>query len=381
VWLVSNWAPAPEVGRYIREREHNFSDEFFSGSPKTIAGKGKKEWRRQLGASENELHAFCRDLRFRLGFAGMRDLEEMVDDRMARYGLRTGENPRAVAMDEVSTLIEVGGTRKKVTRDVLLEAISRRNLRAPLTEEPDVSLWIHGWAKRAYDRPPTVELDWTNYFDWKTRHVPSKQEWEQILYPELIRAKGALAALPHGNYIDFRGKLPLTFVLSVGAEFPEVGGYKFRAEQPTRGENYLWRSDVAPSALKFKVDEWINDAGNGNDVLITLGITGDAKLDVENLVNQIRHNLKAVTYAEPENGAGDGAIGGSGDAISLAVQAKSLIRDTRRRHKASRTHLILYAPTTFCLFLGQRLNALGEIVTYERGADGKYKESVTIRTN
>jgi len=116
---------------------------------------------RQLGASEEEIIEFCRDLRLRLGFAGISDFEEMVDERMARYGLRMGENARAIAIDEVRTWIEVGGSRKRITRDVLLEAIERRKLRARQAAEPKVSLLIHGWGKRSYDHTPIVELDWT----------------------------------------------------------------------------------------------------------------------------------------------------------------------------------------------------------------------------
>lgn len=72
----------------------------------------------QLGASEEEIVQFCQDLRLRLGFAGISDFEEMVDERMARYGLRMGENARAIAMDEVRTWIEVGGSRKCITRGI-----------------------------------------------------------------------------------------------------------------------------------------------------------------------------------------------------------------------------------------------------------------------
>lgn len=70
----------------------------------------------------------------------------------------------------------------------------------------------------------------------------------------------------------------------------------------------------------------------------------------------------------------------SAAASALAVRAKDLIRAFRNRYRASQTHLVLYAPATFCLFLGQRLNALGRIVTYERTVEGGYQASLTIST-
>ena len=64
---------------------------------------------------------------------------------------------------------------------------------------------------------------------------------------EWLAARQHLADRPDGTFIDFRGKLPLSTVLAVGFRFPEAGGYRFRTEQPTWGETFLWHSDVGPS--------------------------------------------------------------------------------------------------------------------------------------
>lgn len=379
VWLVSNWQSAPGLGCFIRSRGYKFSDEFLTAGGRSKAGQCRQLWKKKLKASGEEIINFCRDLRLRLGFSGISDFEEMVDERMARYGLRMGENARAIATDEVRAWIEVGGERKRITRDVLLEVIERRHLRAPKVDEPSVSLWIHGWGRRAFDRPPTVELDWTAHFDRASRRVPTQEVWDRELLPELARTREELSAHAGGEYIDFRGKLPLTAALTVGATFSEVGGYKFRAEQPTRGDIYLWRSDAKPSGRAFLATEQELNAG-GEAVLITLSITGSARDDVRPLSEQLAGALKALVYAEPDGGTGDGAITGAEDAVALAIRAKELIRNSRNTYRARRTHLVLYAPATYCLFLGQRLNALGEIVTYERATEGGYQPSVTLKT-
>jgi hypothetical protein len=334
---------------------------------------------KQLGAIDEEIVEFCRDLRLRLGFSGISDFEEMVDERMARYGLRMGENARAIAIDEVRVWVELGGERKRITRDVLLEVIQRRDLVAPKSEEPRVSLWIHGWGRRAFDRPPTVELDWTAHFDRSSRSVPDQSVWDNTLLPELTQARDQLTRHPDGSYVDFRGKLPLATMLAIGTAFSEVAGFKFRAEQPTRGENYLWRSDAKLSARTFKLEEEERQTDCA-DILIALCITGDAHEDVRLLSDQLAGVVKAVVYAEPANGSGDGAITCNEDAVALAVRAKELIRGCRNKYRAIRTHLVLYGPATFCLFLGQRLNALGKIVTYERTVEGGYQLSVTLQT-
>jgi len=379
VWLVSNWPSAQDLGSFLRSRGYTFSDDFFSCTPRSAAGKARQAWMKQLGATDAEIVEFCRDLRLRLGFSGISDFEEMVDERMARYGLRMGENARAIAIDEVRVWVELGAERKRITRDVLLDVINRRDLIAARIDDPAVSLWIHGWGKRAFDRRPTVELDWTQYFDRATRRIPDQTVWDQTLFGEIEQARAELLRQSNGSYIDFRGKLPLTAILAVGAKFSEVAGFKFRAEQPTRGENYLWRSDVQLSNRTFQVKEESYESG-GRDILLALSITGDSTEDVRALAAQLSGKLKALVYAEPDNGPGDGAITSNEDAVALAVRAKELIRASRNSYRANQTHLVLYAPATFCLFLGQRLNALGRIVTYERAVEGGYQLSLTLAT-
>jgi hypothetical protein len=248
-------------------------------------------------------------------------------------------------------------------------------------QEDSACIWIHGWAKRIYDRLPAVELDWTKYFDRDSRAVPDQETWERHLYPELREAKKELDRHRRAPFIDVRGKLPLTATLAVGAVFPEVGGYTIRAEQPTHGRTVLWRSDSGASDRRFKItSKKRNVEARGNDVLIALSITGVALKEVSDLFDQRSEDLAAMIYAEPNNGPGDGALHSDSDAVALAIHAKEIIRDCQREYNPSQIHLVVYGPAAYCLFLGQRLNALGKILTYERNQDRGYKPSLSIQT-
>jgi hypothetical protein len=242
-------------------------------------------------------------------------------------------------------------------------------------------IWIHGWVKRIYDRLPAVELDWTKYFNRTPRETPDHETWIRHLYPELSEAKKELDKLVNGTFIDIRGKLPLTATLAVGAFFPGVGGYTLRAEQPTNGRTTFWRSDAEPTTRRFKiVNKKVTSNPQGNDVLIALSITGAALREVIGLHEQQSEKFAALLYAEPDSGPGEDALHSDGDAVALAKHAKEIIRSCIQEYDASRIHLVVYAPAAYCLFLGQRLNALGEIVTYERTSDRGYKPSVILQT-
>jgi hypothetical protein len=376
IWVVSNWSAAEDLGRYIQGRDYKLISEFFAEPPKRSLRTALERWTQQLGVTPAELRAFCRDLRLRLSFGSISDLEAQVNDRMGRLGLRMGEDARAIALDEVSRWIEEGGASKRITRESLLDIIRARGLLARKEEVPSVGLWIHGWVRRAYEQPPTVELDWTRYFERDTRTVPSDEVWKRELLPELRQARQRLNERPDGALIDFRGKLPLSTMLAVGACFPEVAGYRFRAEQPPRG---LWRSDAPSSSRQLRAIERV-EAPQGKELLVVLSFSGDAGADVARFEAEHPGVFKAVLTLEPESGPGEDALESDADANAFAVQTKQHIRRMRTQVGTGTTHLILYAPASFCLFLGQRLNALGRLVTYERTLSGGYEPSLIIET-
>lgn len=113
---------------------------------------------------------------------------------------------------------------------------------------------------------------------------------------------------------------------------------------------------------------------------MVFSITGSAKDDVIELVRESSGLYTSVVYAEPENGTGRQAIQSAADATALAEAARDVIQRSVKKYRPRTTHLILYAPQVFCLFLGQKLNALGTISAYERTGKGKYKIGITLQT-
>jgi hypothetical protein len=246
-------------------------------------------------------------------------------------------------------------------------------------EKPPPYLWIHGWVRRVYDSLPTVELDWTRYFDRASRTVPSQEVWEESLLTSLQQAKERLRE--YGDFIDVRGRLSLTAMLGVGYVFPQVDGYKLRAEQPTLGKMTLWRSDAERSKRRFQIieEKQRRKGKRAENILIALSITGNAIREASSLYKR-NEEIGAMILAEPNAGTGEDAIESDGDAVAPAISAKKLIRELKTKYEASRIHLVLYTPASYSLFLGQYLNALGDIATYERDVDGNYKQSITLRT-
>ena len=378
IWVVSNWASAHDIGQFILD-SCAFKEEFFSAAAKSEAGRIRAAWQSSIGATEDELQQFCRDLRLRLGYGGFQELEEKVDDRMGRYGLRIGKDPRAIALDIIRGWIKQGDKSKRIDKLTLEAVIQERALRAAPIQQPAVSLCIHGWAKRSYDLPPTIELDWTPLFNVETRTIPTQRVWDQKLFPQLIDARAKLAQLNGGTYVDFRGKLPLSASLAVGRVFAEALGFRFRVEQPSGGEILLWRSDAGVEPFELDTSETSLDQC-GTASLVSLSITGDAGPDVRRLAAEMPDTFRTTLDIFPHAKPSSSVVRSAGEAVAIAIQAKEHIRRFRTEQNLSSIHLVLCCPASVALFLGQRMNALGEVVTWERTVDGSYQRSVALLT-
>jgi hypothetical protein len=167
--------------------------------------------------------------------------------------------------------------------------------------------------------------------------------------------------------------------LAIGSVFSDNFGVRFRLEQPSRGETFLWRSDLSAEFFELVAQHEIFEPSATQGIL-GLSITGDAVPDIRRLAKTKTGVFKSALNLSPKAGASATSVRSAGEAVSIANQAKEQIRRFRLDSGLSAVHLVLYCPSTIALFLGQRMNALGEVHTWERSGDGSYQPSVTIST-
>ncbi|NJL41041.1 MAG: toll/interleukin-1 receptor domain-containing protein [Leptolyngbyaceae cyanobacterium SM1_4_3] len=247
---------------------------------------------------------------------------------------------------------------------------------APL---PVVKLWIHGWKYRSYSGSPNAELDWTSYFDIEAkphRKIATPETWKSKLLPQLKQVRDHLTAKQTNLAIDLQGLLPLSAALAVGNMFQDTAGYTLQTTQRTVGQDQLWRSSAPASKLKFKITE--EQLTPGDDLLLVIAISGSSRQEMATFYANQQFNT--IVYVEPETGTGEQALRSDADAIALVLHAKELMRHYRDSSRASCTHLVLYAPMGFCLFLGNRLRLVGDVLAYERVSYGVYQPSVELQT-
>lgn len=232
------------------------------------------------------------------------------------------------------------------------------------------TLWIHGWDKQNYDGKPTEELDWTGHYSRNPSVIPSPEVWTTQLLPQLHKIKQDWSTTYRNRHISLRGKLPLSVGVAIGSMFSSAAGYSLDVEQSTPGQgSSIWRSDKA-SGAKFEVAELVEM--EGDELLMVFSVSRDAKIAVQSLIQESSNQFKRVVYAIPEGGIAANSVSGAEDAVALAISGKRLI--DQYRSNGEKVHIILVAPFAFAVFLGQQLNALGEVIVYEYTLDtNKYQ--------
>ena len=126
------------------------------------------------------------------------------------------------------------------------------------------------------------------------------------LLPQLAAAAAKLRAMPDGQFIDVRGKVPLTASLAIGFSFPEAAGFRLRAEQLSGGSPRLWSTMALPSDVRFVVAS--QQGGPGARMLIAIEVSAPVGDDLNEFAVKASPSFDSVTCLRPTAGCGETAI-------------------------------------------------------------------------
>jgi len=144
----------------------------------------------------------------------------------------------------------------------------------------------------------------------------------------------------------------------------------------------LWKPDrqISFEGPSIRITEKRYDDDDGG-VAISLSLTHDIIIDVENYFLDTDTRLGKLINIQPISGSGGSSIKNAEQAIYIANDVVKLFRDSRS--KASDVlHIFSSAPNAFMFFLGQYRQALGRLQLYEYDfgfeRHGSYSPSIFI---
>jgi len=287
------------------------------------------------------------------------------------------EKVRAMVLPAFSETMRMIGARKgNVIDRAEMEKILADAVTAGIASEKKITLWLQNWTSETFDVPADYSLDWSSQFNRPTRGVPSSEQWDKKLIPQLEAVKKEILKGRKERLIQFRGKCALSSGVALGAVFPTVGGWAFEIPQPPAKEH--WRSDASPTHPYEMTVEELEGNPDGTDIVLGLNIRGDGRQDVVKYVESTGHLPKKYVFISPPL-QGAQSIRGAGDAVAFARAVRENLGQILKAYNLRKTRLFFYGPFALAVFLGQHLTSVGEIQLFEYKDPG-YVPSCSLRT-
>ncbi len=268
------------------------------------------------------------------------------------------------------------------------KTINRADLEAKMTEfvenyrlqmeEKGFTLRMYHWEDAPYELKLEYDevLDWSKYFERKSRKIATPEVWQEELLPALSALQKRVRESGTVRLIKLEGSACLSAGVALGWAFPEVGEYVIEI-QPRLGQKIEpWRTDTSvQKVFNLNVlDEEIYADGSG--LAVKFNIVADVTTDLDKYISNSGSRFKASLQLTPEGGIGE--IITRESAIGYARSAKRLIRETVAKYGVDKIHLFFAGPLGVAIFLGQLLNSMPEVQCHEQKQDGGYQLSCLI---
>ena len=303
------------------------------------------------------------------GGLGYEDVARLVGTYLGVHDLGQW-NIRKVAGDPISA-DDAAVVAHLVLRRRLREICKQLPLNTPLR------IVLNTRKKPAFEQGVALSLDWTHRFDGRMARAAA---WRQHLLPALESVAQACAEHARGRQIVAEGLCALPAALALGCAFlaPRSLAISWRQISPKRMPE-LWSLAAAPEPCGFTAQ--VLPASSGADDLAVLVSVASA---VEPAFAASRPDLPSfrgiVVVTRPGNYPHD--IETPGQAADLArVIVEGLRKARAMLQPRGAVHLFLAVPAGLAMMIGQMLNTLGPVQTYEHvaiDAVGVYQPAVLL---
>lgn len=224
----------------------------------------------------------------------------------------------------------------------------------------------------------SLTLDWTHRF--QGREAPP-EIWTRHLLPSLGLVVEKIQQFAPGRAVVARGLLSIPAAVALGRAFLAPIGISLTWEQQTLGlPNQLW-SLGAPGEDSGFIARTTSGHAGANDLAVLVSVN----VEVADAVNASRADLpdfRAYVQISQTSGGGTALIDRPGKAVHLARLVASATREARSRYNIrGDVHLFMALPVGLAVMIGQLLNTLGVVHTYEHipdGATGYYRPAASL---
>lgn len=234
-------------------------------------------------------------------------------------------------------------------------------------------------------RPPPFKLGTALVLDWSERFIDKEapQEiWASTFIPALERIAKAIRQHAPGREVEAFGLPTLPAVAAFGCAFSSTSGLRASWRQITPGlDDQIWSLSTAREVSDFKFKIFSKNIG-ARDIAVLVSVTDDT----EPLFAAFQRNLpplRALVHVRSDDFSR--LIRTPGEATDVALNVRDGIRTVRREYgNVGMVHLFMSVPAGLAMLIGQSLNTLGSVQTYEHmtvDGSGQYRPAAVLFPN
>lgn len=246
---------------------------------------------------------------------------------------------------------------RRVAVTLLRRRLSRVHGTLPPGEPIRVLVSAYGEGGEAFEPGFAIQLNWSRLF---THRFAPADKWQEVITPALAGVYHAVRNATPSRGLAVEGRASLAACLSLGYTFREVTKVPLSwTQHPSRA---VWSLAVTPINAGFRVSLRHQHVGS-NDLAVLISVAGDVEPAV--VATSTLPRFRAVLKIVSADGSARRELT-PGQGTQLARQIIGAIREARGQLRTiERIHLFLAGPAGLAVLLGQLLNAVGPVQTYE----------------
>ncbi|PWU46296.1 hypothetical protein DLJ47_32815 [Micromonospora sp. S4605] len=266
-------------------------------TPRSKAGKQRKDWATHLGIPESELLEFLDEFELHHE-GGETSWLRQASDAMRAAGLRDDAAAVLRGRDLVREWVKTGAGPR--TRDAIRHQVTDADL---LARRGTLVFAVHAIDQPAHSLQPHVTLDLVDLYEgatsWERRQLRNPDDWQEKVMPALAEKVHDLEAFGiRRAHVTGAMRLPMWFATGVG--LPRVRGWVVSVYQGTAE----WRSDAPPATVEAQELGHV-ELGQGDDLAVAIALTLDIAEDVEEYLRSNGAPVRELITLEPEKVLGN----------------------------------------------------------------------------
>ena len=268
---------------------------------------------------------------------------------------------------------------RKVANQVLkqrLEAVDRW-----LPPDAPIRLTLHTRQPPAPTTDAALPIDWSHRFSGTQNRIAAAMDWQDRLLPALDDIRRAIHISAPRRSVLASGLLSLPAAAALGNCFMATAGLDLAwAQRMPDQSSQVWSLGAPCEESGFYADTH-DGLVDGSDLAVMVSVNNDVSNAVAVSADFIGP-LRAYIHIKRDDSAPRATLETPGQASDLAHIVIDAARQARQQYATSgRIHLFIAAPAGLAMLIGQLLNTLGPVQTYEHipsDATGRYQPAALL---